>query len=123
MGDAALDGAADTEDAVVALLVGQTLEGGLDLGALFGDEIVGTGRGRGGSAGKTAKCRHGRISIVRVAGAGNIPETELSVARGIGVPVGERLKGAVQPGPLDDEGSQGWVGHLGCWSAGFGLWW
>lgn len=54
---------------------------------------------------------------------GNIPETELSVARGIGIPVGKRLEGTVQPGPLDDKGSQGWVGHRGCWSMGFGLWW
>lgn len=122
VGDAALDGAADAEDAVVALLLGETAECGLDLGALLGDEIVGTGWERHSSAGGAKQYRRGRMSIGRMAGAGNIPETELSVARGIGVPVGERLEGTVKPGPLDNEGSQGCVGHRGCWSTGFGLW-
>lgn len=63
------------------------------------------------------------MSIGRSAGASNIPETELSVARSIGVPVGERLEGTVKPGPLDDKGSQGWVGHGGCWSTRCELWW
>lgn len=53
-------------------------------------------------------------------GESNVPETELSVARGIGVPVGQRLEGTVQPGPLDDKGGQSWVGHCGCWLTGFG---
>lgn len=43
VGDAALDGAADAEDAVVALLLVQAGQGGLhDLG-LLGDEVVGSG--------------------------------------------------------------------------------
>jgi len=55
VGDATLDGAADAEDAVVALLLGETLDGGLDLGALFGDEIVGTENERKGSAGEATQ--------------------------------------------------------------------
>lgn len=95
----------------------------MDLGALLRDEIVGTAQVSVGSAGEAARFGRRRISIGRTGGASNIPETELSVARGIGVPVGERLEGAVKPGPLDDKGSQGWVGHGGWWSTGLRLRW
>lgn len=55
VGDATLDGAADAEDAVVAFLLAETLEGGLDLGALFGDEIIGTENERNDSASDAAQ--------------------------------------------------------------------
>lgn len=55
VGDATLDGAADAEDAVVAFLFAETLKGGLDLGALFGDEIIGTENESNDSAGDAAQ--------------------------------------------------------------------
>lgn len=42
VGDAQLDGAADAEDAVVAVLLGHAGQGGLDGRALLGDQVVGS---------------------------------------------------------------------------------
>lgn len=41
VGETALDGAADAEDAVVAFPLGQAGEGDLDVGALLGDQVIG----------------------------------------------------------------------------------
>lgn len=45
--------------------------------------------------------------------AQNVPKTKLAVARGVGVPVGQRLESIAQPGPLGDEGGQSNIGHVG----------
>lgn len=36
----------------------------------------------------------------------DVPKTELAVAGGVGVPVGQRLEGVAQPGPRLDEGCE-----------------
>lgn len=41
-----------------------------------------------------------------------VPKSHLAVARGVGVPVGQRLEGTAQPWPLGDKGGQSDVGHL-----------
>lgn len=43
---------------------------------------------------------------------GGIPQTELSVARGIGIPVGERGHPPLQPGALDDEVDERGLRHV-----------
>lgn len=42
---------------------------------------------------------------------GRVPQSQLPVARGIDVPVGERLHPLLQPRPLEDEGGEGGRGH------------
>lgn len=49
---------------------------------------------------------------MRSKGRRRIPETHLTVARGVGVPVGKRLQGLHEPRPLVDEGGQSNVGHF-----------
>lgn len=51
-----------------------------------------------------------------------VPESQLSVARGVGVPVGDRFEGAGQPRPLCDEGGQSYVGHRGLWLSSTTQW-
>jgi hypothetical protein len=121
--DGALEGAADAVDAIVGLLGRETLEGLDDVLVLLGDQVVGAvlawqrsaseqrdhGRGRGAANGGP---------MARGGGGGraaksNAPETQLTVASGVGVPAGERLHEAAQPGPLHDEGREGRVGGHG----------
>lgn len=50
-----------------------------------------------------------------------VPQAELSVAGGIGVPVGQRLHPPLQPRALDDEVGDGGLRHdCGCVRAGNG---
>lgn len=44
--------------------------------------------------------------------AQNVPKTQLAVAGGIGVPIGQRLENLGQPRSLGDEGSESDIGHL-----------
>lgn len=47
---------------------------------------------------------------------GNVPEAELAVAGGVGVPVGDRLEHVAQPGALHDKRRKTRVGgHDGRW--------
>ena len=41
----------------------------------------------------------------------SLPQPELSVAGGIGVPVGEGGEPPLEEGALEHEGREGWLGH------------
>ena len=113
-----LEGAADAEDAVVGVLGRETLEGELDYVVLLGEDIIGPAeqaasahRSNSGRA-QLALCRGCRAG--GLAGGAWVPQTELPVASGVAVPLGERLDPALQPRALEDEGSEGRRRH-GVW--------
>ena len=105
-----LKGAAEAEDAVVGLLGREALDGlENDVGFLW-DEVIGSvtrtvsflapsTTSEGGFGGQL-----GREWV-------SLPQPELSVAGGIGVPVGEGGEEALEEGALEHVGREGWLGH------------
>lgn len=136
VGDGALHRPANTENTVVTLLFVQTRQSGLHGLGLLGDQVIGAvkqkrnqgavslGSGGGHLDDRIKLCKGGsrelgdkREAEAQLGGGelviDDIPETQLAVACGVGVPVGEGLEGAAQPGALGDKGSEGDVGHDG----------
>lgn len=117
--DGALEGAADAVDAVVGRLGRKALEGLDDVLVLLVDQVIGAVFSRTRSANPVIRPRHaiehpmGAQWLGVMARRGDAPETQLTVASGVGVPAGERLHEAAQPGPLHNQGREGRVGGHG----------
>jgi hypothetical protein len=118
-----LEGPADTEDAVVGLLGGETLDGSLNGVVLLGDQVIGSvsvshgvwkWEGRIGPARSQtrtlAQCQY-RImecncpvspALSGVSGMGRLLQTQFPVAGSVGVPLGQRHHPILEPWALDD---------------------
>lgn len=108
-----LESTSQAVHAVVGFFRRQTLESELDNVVFFGDDVVGPAdRERSAHRSEAAKHHknpfrefpHGIDLITRV----SIPQSQLPVARSVGVPVGERLHPSRQPwAGLDVRGEGG----------------
>jgi hypothetical protein len=88
-----LECAAETEDTVVGLLRREALEGCEDSLGLFGDQIIGSVQTYELATTHLLNIaiidRSAAIALISgIAGSKSLPQAELSVARGIGVPIG-----------------------------------
>jgi len=122
-----LEGAAQTEDTVVGLLGLEALQGGVNNVVLLREQVIGPVR-QSVSSGLWASqhppfCHslhpmHPKYppniqfqpSFSDSAGC-SVPEAELPVAGGVGVPVGEGLDPALEPWALHNGGGEGRRGH------------
>lgn len=112
-----LESSAETEDTVVGLLWRETLEGEKDSLGLFWDQVIGSIKRRKGQ--KLCFCLqlfhsdnpHHSIDIPKLVVPGRLPQAELSVTSGIGVPVGKRSHPPLQPRTLDNEVCERWLRH------------
>lgn len=105
-----LEGAADAEDTVVGLLGRQALEGELDYVVLLGENVIGpTEQAASAHRSNSEKAASNWAAVSRAdwrAGRACVPQTELPVASGVAVPLGERRHPALQPRALEDEGCE-----------------
>lgn len=115
MGEGAyLESAAEAENAVIGLLGRETLDGLENDVGLLGDEVIGSAAqlvsflAPSMTSGRGVEWQLGRGS--------SLPQPELSVAGGIGVPVGEGGEEALEEGALEHVGRERWLGH-DCWQS------
>lgn len=101
-----LEGAAEAEDAVVGLLGREALDGLENDVGLLGDEVI-------GSVNTDCQINVSSLTFWRGIGGmgGSLPQPELSVTGGVGVPVGEGGEEALEEGALEHVGGEGWLGH------------
>lgn len=121
MGERGLHRAADAEDAVVALLGREALEGQGDGLVFLADKVVGSVERNFWSAPQkicinltrqAERCSTGHAARkVRV--SRDLPEAELAVAGGIDVPIGQWPQHILQPRPLEYEGRETGIRHGG----------
>lgn len=118
-----LESAAQTEDTVVGLLGSETLEGGVDNVVLLGEQVIGPVRQSVSSGPCASHKPHFAIQCIRPSpniplqssssncSGCSVPQAELPVAGGVGVPVGEGLHPALEPWALHNGGGERWRGH------------
>lgn len=105
-----LHSTAQTEHAVIGFLGPKSLQGGLDNVVLLGEQIIGPVRQLALAHPDT---QHGVCHGVLVCACSRlgplqscVPQSELPVAGGVAVPVGERLHPALEPRALGDVGGE-----------------
>lgn len=112
-----LESSAQTEDTVVGFLWSETLQGSLHDIVLLGEQVIGPASWIPSAHRFAARCSLHSIrmscSIRRMRIGGSVPQTELPVAGGVAVPVGQRLHPLLQPRPLHDVGGER-RGRHGC---------
>lgn len=99
-----LEGAAEAEDAVVGLLGREALDGLENDVGLLGDEVI-------GSVNTNCQINVSPLTFGGGLEGGSLPQPELSVAGGVGVPVGEGGEEALEEGALEHVGGERWLGH------------
>lgn len=123
-----LESAAQAEDTVVGLLGVEALESGVDDIVLLGEQVIGPVRQSVSSGPSTTEmlpfcprriqlhpthALNSLSKLVSTVRAGcSVPQTELPVAGGVGVPVGEGLHPALEPWALHDGGGERRRGHV-----------
>jgi hypothetical protein len=113
-----LNSSSKTEDTVVGLLLGKTLQSKENLLGLFGDQIIGptTHKQISTALSPSRPCGRDQLTLSQwsqmALSSVFVPQTKLPVSSGIPVPIGDRGEHTLEPWALHNIGSKRGLRHI-----------